>query len=118
MDTIIIRDCRFSCHIGVSAAERKARQPVLMDVELSFDTKKAGKSDRIEDTVHYIDVYEAVKRAVEERPYALVETLAADAAALILERFPVKEVSLTVKKTKPMRKRGGAWAGVSITRSR
>lgn len=118
MDTIIIKDCRFSCHIGITAVERKMRQVVLMDIELSFDTRKAGKSDRIEDTVHYIDVYDAVKRAVEERPYALVETLAADAAALILERFPVKEVALTVKKTKPMQKRGGAWVGVSITRSR
>jgi len=118
VDTLILKDCRFNAVIGVFPKERETTQPLFVDVELSLDIRKAAKSDCMKDTVDYRPVHAAVKEHVEKHEYFLIETLAERLAAMILKKFPVKAVTLTVKKPKPMEKRKGAWVGVRISRAR
>lgn len=118
MDTLILKECRFDALIGVFPKERARAQPIIIDVELAVDAKKAARSDALKDALDYRDVHAAMKKHIEGTEYFLVETLAERLAQMILKTFKVKAVTLTVKKPKPMQKRKGAWAGIRITRSR
>ena|SRR6185295_8029365 len=118
MDTLILKKCRFECAIGVTAEERAERQPVIIDVELIADTTKSAKSDVLADTVDYLKIHQAVKELVEGKEFNLVEAMGEQIAQMIFLTFPVNEVTLTVRKTKPMEKRNGAWAGIRMTRKR
>lgn len=117
MDSLILKDCRFDCFIGVFPNERKTKQPILIDIELFLDIRKAARSDSMKDALDYRRVHTLVKKNVEESNYFLIEALAENVARMILKTFPVKRIILTVKKPKPMEKRRGKWVGVTITRS-
>lgn len=118
MDTLILKDCRFECFIGIFPKERKTKQPIVIDVELGVDIRKAAKSDLMKDAIDYRAVHALMKERIEKNRSFLIETLAEDLAQLILKKFPVRSVTLTLKKPKPMQKRNGAWAGLTITRKR
>ena len=118
MDTLILKECRFECVIGVFPEEREEKQPVIIDAELALDIRKAAASDAMEGAVDYRAVHELMKKHAEDEKYFLFETLAEKLAEAILKKFPVESVTLTIKKPKPMQERGGAWAGVKITRAR
>jgi 7,8-dihydroneopterin aldolase/epimerase/oxygenase len=118
MDTLILKECRFECVIGVFPEERGETQPIVIDAELALDIRKAAENDKMEDAVDYRAVHDLMKEYAENGKYFLFETLAEKLAEAILEKFPVEAVTLTVKKPKPMEKRNGAWAGVKITRTR
>jgi dihydroneopterin aldolase len=116
MDTLILKDCRFECYIGIFPKERRTKQPIIVDVELAVDIQKAAKSDAMKDALDYRAVHAVMKERIEKNKSFLIETLAEDLARLILKKFRVKSVTLTLKKPKPMQKRNGAWAGLKITR--
>ena len=118
MDTLILKECRFDCAIGVTAEERAQKQPVIIDIELLADTARSAGSDLLADTIDYLQVHEAVKECVESKEYNLVEAMGESVAHMIFAKFPVNEVTLTLRKTKPMEKRNGAWAGIRMTRKR
>lgn len=118
MDTLILKDCRFDCIVGVFPGERKTKQPILIDAELSLDIRKAAGSDSMKDALDYRAVHALMKEHLEKSEYFLIEAMAENLAQAILMKFPVSSVTLLVKKPKPMQKRRGAWAGVKITRSR
>ena len=118
MDTLILKDCRFDCIIGVFPGERKTKQPIIIDAELSLDIRKTAKSDSMKDALDYRDVHGLMKEHVRKSKYFLIEAMAENLAQAMLKKFPIQSVTLTVKKPKPMQKRGGAWAGIKITRSR
>jgi dihydroneopterin aldolase len=81
---------------GVLEHERREGQRFLFDVEL--EVGEAGISDRIEDAVDYRDVVACVREVSDGRAYRLLEALAADLAAALLERFPVERVEVRVRK--------------------
>ena len=47
-DIIYIKDLRVQTIIGIFGWEREVRQEVSIDLEISFDCKKAAKTDSIE----------------------------------------------------------------------
>ncbi|MDE2079140.1 MAG: dihydroneopterin aldolase [Patescibacteria group bacterium] len=119
MDILTLKDCHFNAVIGVFPDERETKQSLILDIELGIDNKKAARRDNLEDVLDYRAVHELAKDYIKCSEHFLIETLAEKLAALILKEFrSVKQVTLTVKKPKPMQKRGGAWAGITITRSR
>lgn len=98
MDKIIARGMTFkACH-GVLAEEKTQAQPFKVDLDMYLDLHQAGKSDNLNDTVSYAEVFEQVKRIVENESYDLIEALAENIAASLLLRFPLKGVKLTVFK--------------------
>ncbi len=118
MDTLILKECRFDCSIGIFPNERRTKQPLIVDVELGVDVRKAARSGVMKDAVDYRAVHALMKQRIEKNTSFLIETLAEDLARQILKAFPVRRVTLLLRKQKPMQKRKGAWAGVRITRSR
>jgi len=117
MDKIFLQNCFYRGHIGVSKSERAKTQAILIDLEISLDLKKAGKSDHLDDTVNYCEVKKRVGELVEKKEQILVEALAAAVAKLILTQYPrVCQVLVRVKKPQAALRNGVQMVGVEITR--
>ncbi|MEZ0118056.1 UNVERIFIED_ORG: dihydroneopterin aldolase [Heyndrickxia coagulans] len=100
MDKIYIHDMEFYGYHGVLPEENKLGQRFRVSIELGLDLKRAGETDRLEETVSYADVYTSVKNIVEGQPFKLVEAVAEKLAASILALYE-KVAEVTVKVTKP-----------------
>ena len=114
MDKIFLDDMRVETVIGIWEWERKIRQTVAIDLEMSADIRKAAASDEVEDTLNYKSVAKRVQAFVSESSFQLVETLAEKIAAIILDEFDVDWVRVRVNK--PGAIRGAKGVGVLIER--
>jgi len=97
-DQIHIEALEVWSHIGVPAEEREAIQPLNMSLTLEPLRNFRALEDCIEATVDYAAVCQAVKALAADRPRKLVETLAEETAAALLADFPIRRVTLEVRK--------------------
>jgi FolB domain-containing protein len=116
MDRILISDLLVRCIIGIRDDERKDKQDVLINLSLSVDLRKAGKSDRIGDSVDYAALKKQIVVLAEGSQFLLVEALAEKIAELCLEHTAVYRVQVRVEK--PTALRFARSVGVEITRDR
>lgn len=98
MDRIIVTGMRFYGYHGVMPEETKLGQHFRVDVEIYADLRQAGATDDLRATIHYGEVYNAVKQVAEGPPFKLVEAVAERVAARILAEFPAREVIVRVHK--------------------
>jgi FolB domain-containing protein len=116
MDHILISDLTVRCIIGVNEEERRERQDVVINLAIYADLRKAGQSDRFEDTVDYRAIKKRIVSMAESSRYHLVEALAEAIAEICLEHPAVKKVQVRVDK--PGALRFARSVGVEITRER
>ena len=116
MDTIFISGLSVHTVIGVYAWERAIRQRIILDLAMDFDIRAAASSDDVAQTLDYKRVSERVIAFAEAAEYRLVETLAEQIAALILQDSGVARVRVRVNK--PHALRDAAGVGVEIERRR
>lgn len=111
-DKIIVRNMVFYGYHGVFEAEREIGQQFEVDVELKLDLSGAARSDDIELTLNYVDVYTIVKEIVEEREFRLIESIAEEIAQQVLDACDIREVVVRVRK--PHVPMGGLTGGVEV----
>ncbi len=116
MDRILISDLLVRCIIGVRDDERRDRQDVLINLELDLDLSKAGRSDRLEDSVDYRALNKRIVTTAETSQFLLVEALARAVADICLENPAVREARVRVEK--PGALRFARSVGVEIKRQR
>jgi dihydroneopterin aldolase len=97
-DAISIVDIEVQCRIGVPEEERAHPQRLLISVELELDVTAAAQADDISKTINYHSVYLLVKKLCGERERQLIETLAEEIAAMLLEEFETKAVRVEIRK--------------------
>ncbi len=114
MDKVFISGLRADSVIGAYDWEREIRQQLVIDLELSCDTRKARESDALEDALDYAEVSRRVVEQVEASSFQLLEALAEHLAQLILREFAV--ATLTLSLTKPGAVPQADAVGVRITR--
>lgn len=118
MDLIHLNGIELTLHLGVPLEERAVPQTISADIALEFDTRAAGATDDFQLTVDYAAVHAIAVRVAASRPFALVESLAAEIAAAVLAACPVQSVRILIRKPQALRAKGVAWAGVEIVRHR
>ncbi len=114
MDRIFLNELKVDTVIGIWEWERKIRQTVVIDLEMSADIMKAAATDNVEDTLNYKSVAKRVQSFVTDSSFQLVETLAERIAGIIRDEFGVKWVRVRVNK--PGAIRGSRDVGVLIER--
>jgi dihydroneopterin aldolase len=116
-DTILLEGIQVPAALGVTAAERAMRRPVLLDLEVGCDLARAGRSDRIRDTVHYAHIYDVACDVASHQEHKLVESLGERIAEAVLAKFDADWITVTVRKVKPI---SGVLdtCGIRITRTR
>ncbi len=101
MDKICFNRMSFYGYHGVYEAEAKLGQRFYVDLEVSLDLSKAAKSDDLNDTVNYAEIFQLTQQIVEGERYQLVEALAGTLADRLLASFPLEEVKVRVTKPNP-----------------
>jgi FolB domain-containing protein len=116
MDKIVIKDLLLRGIIGINEDERVNKQDILINMILFADTRQAGISDSIKDTVNYKTITKRVIKHVEESSDFLVEKLVNDIARLIVIEYGVERVVVRVEK--PGALRFAQSVGIEIERTR
>lgn len=116
MDRIVVPDLSLRAKVGVSGEERSTEQEILLDVELHLDLQPAGRSDDLSMSVDYEAVCETLAATARSRPFRLIEAVAEEAARVLLERFPVREVRVRVRKPGALPGWGAPHAAVEVWR--
>ena len=116
MDRILIKDLLVRCVIGVRDEERRDKQDVLINVALVTDLRKAGASDRLEDSVDYRGLNKQILSMAEHSQFRLVEAMAQAVADICFGNPSVQEVIVRIEK--PGALRFARSAGVEIVRKR
>ncbi|HEY8494213.1 MAG TPA: dihydroneopterin aldolase [Myxococcota bacterium] len=116
-DVILLEGIQVPAALGVTAAERRMRRPVTLDLEVEYDLRRAGRSDRIGHTIHYKRIFEIVEDVAGNQEHKLVEALGERIARAVLEKFDCRAVTVTVRKPKPI---AGVldYAGIRLRRTR
>ena len=98
-DLIRIVDLEVFAQIGVPEAERREPQRLLISMDLSIDTfSHAAGTDNLAWTLNYADVVAHVKHLTARRARKLIETLAEEITFDLLKTFPIRIITLEIKK--------------------
>lgn len=114
MDIIFLHDLKIETTIGIWDWERKIRQTVAIDLDMSADIRNAAETDSVDDTLNYKLVAKRLQQFVGDSSFQLVETLAERVAGIVLDEFDVSWVRVRVNK--PGAIRGARDVGVLIER--
>jgi 7,8-dihydroneopterin aldolase/epimerase/oxygenase len=98
LDEIRIAALRLTTHIGVPEAERAESQVLEADITLRIPARFEAMHDDIAATIDYAAVAARLQELAAERPRRLIETLAAEMAACVLEEFKAAGVSIELRK--------------------
>ena len=115
MDYIHIDGLRILGKHGCYVRERRGGQDFEVSVHVATDTSKAGKTDKLRNTIDYSLIKAAVEDVFAAAPRYLLETLAEDIAKKILKDKRAKEVTVTIKKLQIWK---NGVPGVTIVRKR
>ena len=116
MDIVFVQGLKVDTVIGIYDWERKIRQEIVLDIEMSSDIAAASKTDHIDQALNYKNVCKRIVSFVRESKFELVETLAEKICQLILNEFNVNWVKLKLNKGEAIT--GAEGVGVIIERSK
>lgn len=99
MDQIKIKDLEVYANHGVFPEETRLGQKFLVSCVLYLDTRKAGKTDLLEDSVNYGSICQLITEQMTQNTFQLIEAVAEHLAEKILifdER--ICQVDVEIKK--------------------
>jgi dihydroneopterin aldolase len=114
-DKILISGMGCLAAIGITAGERAVQQQLSIDVEFPVAGRPAA-TDSIEDAVDYDTVARTVAEVCSSQEFHLIETLAEQIAGRVLEKFPISQVRILVRKVSPIATPRVDYVSVEIVR--
>jgi len=99
--TIEITGLSLYTHHGVTEAEREVGQRLLLDLRLEVGSCDATITDRVEDTIDYGEVCQAVALAAQQRSYKTLERLCTAIADRLIEQYGAESVWVKAAKPEP-----------------
>tara|TARA_B100000214_G_C23872618_1_gene583367 strand:- start:311 stop:664 length:354 start_codon:yes stop_codon:yes gene_type:complete len=98
MDKIKIVDLKLPARHGVYQFEKKKDEIFELDVELSINLEKPGRSDKLIDTVDYSDVVNFISSIFITNDYNLIESAGENICQELLKKYPIEQVLLRIRK--------------------
>lgn len=102
MNILFIRELRIETIIGVYEWEKRHKQTLILDIEVSADIHKAIQTDELRYTLDYKAMADRLTQFVENNHFNLVEALAERAAEILQQEFGARWVRLRVAKPGPL----------------
>ena len=116
MGVIEIEGMKFYAFHGHYETERRVGNNFRVDIKLETDLKKAAKTDRLEDTLNYQEVYLVVKKEMQITSY-LLENVAQRVLDSLFKNFSeIKKAEVKISKLNPPM--GGEIEKVSVILAR
>ena len=116
MDKIVIKGLRIFAYHGVNPEEKEKGQPFVLDITLYKDLSLPGTTDDLNDTVNYSRVVKTATRVMLAQKDDLIERAASRVAEAVLAEFPVREVTVRLKKPRAPIAGDFEYVAVEITR--
>ena len=116
MDKIVIKGLRIFAYHGVNPEEKEKGQPFVLDLTLYKDLSLPGATDDLNDTVNYSRVAKTATRVMLAQKDDLIERAASRVAEAVLAEFPVREVTVRLKKPRAPIAGDFEYVAVDITR--
>jgi len=101
-DLLVLEGMQFFAYHGDVPAERELGSRVDVDVELQVDASVAAASDDLSDALDYVRCYSLIKEVVEGNQYHLLEAIAENIAARLLNEPKARGVRVRVAKEPPL----------------
>jgi dihydroneopterin aldolase len=98
VDIVYVRDLTLNASIGIYEWEKCIQQKIRIDLEMAWDNRKPGVSDKIQDTLNYKTAAQRVQALVERDHYELVERLAEVIANTLMQEMQIPWIKVTVGK--------------------
>ncbi len=99
--TVEIAGLSLYTHHGVTPAEQEVGQRLVIDLRLDVGECDATLTDRIEDTVDYGAVCQAVALVAQQRSYKTLERLCSAIADRLVDEFGAERVWVKAAKPEP-----------------
>jgi dihydroneopterin aldolase len=99
--TVEISSLSVFTHHGATKAEQDTGQRLVFDISLDIEDCDATLTDRVEDTIDYGAVCDAVTYVATERSYRTLERLCTSVADMLVERFGASGVLVRATKPEP-----------------
>ena len=117
---IVIRGIQFQASHGASAEERRQtrRFEVDLEIEARDPVAKGGETDRLADTVDYLELCTLVIRVGTESTCHLVEKVARRIFDAVCARHPAAHVTVEVHKIDPPCPGAPRYCGVRLAGSK
>lgn len=118
-DVIELRGLRLVGICGALPEERERAQPLELDLDVEADLSAAGASDALTDTIDYGALCDRVATVVDEGTPELLEHLAAEVAAAVLDVDQrITAVTVALRKLRPPVPHALDSSGVRVRRAR
>ncbi len=118
-DRIYLTGLGFFGFHGVMPEENRLGQRFFIDLVCGLDLGEAGRTDRLDQSVSYADLYDVVQAAFAERRFQLIEALAQHLVDRLFAAFPaIGWLRVTVRKPSAPIAMVAGEAAIEITRSR
>lgn len=98
MDRVYLENLRVAAIIGIHPWEREVLQQLVLQLEVAVDVAAVAARDDLALSVDYSALADRLCEFVRDGRYRLLETLAEEAAAMIIEEFGVSWLRLRVGK--------------------
>jgi dihydroneopterin aldolase len=99
--TVEISGLSLYTHHGVTDAEQEIGQRMTFDISFDVEDCDATVTDRLEDTIDYAAVCQAVALVATERSYRTLERVCTAVADMLEERFDAEGVTVRAAKPEP-----------------
>ena len=111
---IYLRNVRFHAFHGVLPQEGIVGNDYLVNLELDYDFSSAMKTDDLQGTLNYAEVYQKVREEMAV-PSKLLEHVAGRIAHRLFSDFPeIKKLQLSITKVNPPMDADSDGAGVEV----
>ena len=101
MDEVEINLCVHT-EVGISPHEVGKLQELCITMRLRTSVKKAGETDRVQDSINSKHITKEVLFHIENKKYNLIEAVATDVARICVVRHGVSSVKVIVAESKPL----------------
>lgn len=116
--TTAVRDLHIECIVGIHPQERTTPQMVIVDLEFDYDFAQAAATDAIAHVVNYDEAVAQVRQLIVARQFQLIETMAAEVSAQLLDRHPrVQRVRVGIQKPAAVPGASGSYVHLERRRS-
>lgn len=116
LQKIFVHDYRMDMFIGVWEAEKKHKQTVIINVDLTVTPTKNWNQDNIDDVLSYMDIIDHIEMIAARGHINLLENFAHQITAACFTHAEVSEVTVEIDKVDILKEKGRV--GVHLTQKR
>jgi len=87
MDRICLHELRVDTTVGYYDWERHRPQTIELDLEFAIPHNRAGRTDRIGDTIDYGAVVDRIRTRLGDSHFILLERVCEEVAGILIDEF-------------------------------